>query len=71
MILIGILKVGLALTLIAGIWISDLTLIGAIAIAVLMAGAVTMHLKVRDPLKKSLPALSLLLLSVIVILFSL
>jgi len=71
MILIGILKVGLALTLIAGIWIRDLTLIGAIAIAVLMAGAVTMHLKVRDPLKKSLPALSLLLLCVMVILFSL
>jgi hypothetical protein len=33
-----------------------------------MLGAVLMHLKVKDPLKKALPAFSLLVLSVIVIL---
>lgn len=71
MILIGVLKVGFALMLIAGLWLSNLTLISAIAIAVLMAGAVSMHMKVKDPLMKSLPALSLLLLSAIVIFFSL
>jgi hypothetical protein len=32
-----------------------------------MAGAVAMHVKVGDPLKKSLPALSVLILSAIII----
>jgi len=70
MILIGILKVGFALLLIAGLWLPQFTLISAIAIALLMAGAITMHLRVKDPLKKSLPAISLLLLSLVVILFT-
>jgi hypothetical protein len=34
--------------------------------AVLMFGAVAMHMKVRDPIKKSLPALLVLLLCLIV-----
>jgi len=70
MILIGILKVGFALLLIAGLWLPQLTLISAIAIAALMAGALSMHIKVKDPLKKSLPALTLLLLSAVVIFYS-
>jgi uncharacterized membrane protein YphA (DoxX/SURF4 family) len=69
MILIGILKVGFALILLAGLWLPRMTLISAIAIAVLMAGAVSMHIKVKDPIKKFLPSLSLLLLSAIVIFF--
>jgi len=70
MILIGILEVGFALVLIAGIWIPQLTLLSAIAIALHMLEAVTMHIRVRDPLKKSLPALSLFNQSVVVILFT-
>lgn len=70
MILIGVLKVGFALLLIAGLWIPRLTLISAVAIALLMVGAIIMHLRVKDPLKKSLPALSLLVLSLVVILFT-
>ncbi len=31
-----------------------------------MVGAIAMHIKVKDPLKKSLPALSVLTLSVLV-----
>ena len=42
----------------------------AMGMAVLMLGAMSMHLKVRDPLKKSLPAFTLLVLSVIVALAS-
>jgi hypothetical protein len=34
--------------------------------AVLMAGAVTMHMKVRDPLMKALPSFALLVLSLLV-----
>jgi uncharacterized membrane protein YkgB len=71
MILVGILKVGFALLLIAGLWVPKLTLISSIAIAVLMLGALSMHIKVKDPLKKSLPALTLLLFSVVVIFFTL
>jgi len=71
MLLIGTLKVGFALLLIAGLWVEHLTLASAIAIAILMAGALVMHVKVKDPLKKSLPALTLLLLSVVVIFYNL
>lgn len=70
MILTGILKVGFALLLIAGLWLPQLALISAIAIAALMAGALSMHIKVKDPLMKSLPALTLLLLSAVVIFYS-
>ncbi len=70
MILIGILKVGFALLLVASIWYDPLTTISAGVIALLMAGAVSMHLKVKDSVKKYLPALSLLLLSVVILVFT-
>jgi len=38
----------------------------AYGMAVLMLGAIVMHFKVKDPLKKSLPAFTMLLLSLIV-----
>lgn len=63
---IGFLKVFLALALIAGIWLPEFTRFSAMGIAALMAGAVAMHVKVRDPLMKSVPALSILILSVFV-----
>jgi hypothetical protein len=65
--LVGILKVGSALALLAGLVHPPLVLPAAIVIAVLMAGAVAMHLKVGDPFKKSLPALSVLILCAIII----
>lgn len=66
--LIGFLKVTLALLLLVGIWIPAVTQPAALAVAVLMLGAVVMHFKVGDPIKKSLPALTLLALSLIVLL---
>jgi hypothetical protein len=63
---IGFLKVSLALALFAGIWFPELTRYSAMGIATLMAGAVAMHVKVRDPLMKSVPAFSLLILSAFV-----
>lgn len=59
---IGALKVGSALALIAGIWIPAVVLPAAALISVLMLGALVMHGKVGDPLRKSLPALGMLLL---------
>ncbi len=60
---IGSLKLLLAAALIAGVWVPGLTQPAAIGLAVLMLGAVAMHVKVRDPLMRSLPALTLLVLS--------
>ncbi|NIM48709.1 MAG: DoxX family protein [Gemmatimonadales bacterium] len=63
---IGFLKLLFAVSLIAGVWIPVLTKPAAVGMAVLMLGAVAMHFKVKDPLKKSLPALTLLILSIAV-----
>ncbi|HEX2917693.1 MAG TPA: DoxX family protein [Edaphobacter sp.] len=60
---VGTLKVLAALCLLAGIWIHALVFPAAAVVAVLMVGALAMHLKVRDPLMKSLPALSVLVMS--------
>lgn len=65
--LVGFLKVTSAFGLLAGLLYPSLVLPAAAVIAVLMAGALAMHIKVGDPLKKSLPALSLLVLSAIMI----
>ncbi|WP_433975500.1 DoxX family protein [Tunturiibacter lichenicola] len=61
---IGALKVGAALCLIAGLWLHILVFPAAFLICILMLGALTMHFKVRDPLKKFLPALIMLILSI-------
>jgi hypothetical protein len=63
---IGALKILCAAGLIAGIWVPTLVRPSAIGLAILMLGAITMHLKVGDPAKKSLPALLMLILSVII-----
>ena len=65
--LVGVLKVASALGLLAGLIYPALVLPAAIVIALLMSGAVAMHLKVGDPIKKSVPALSVLVLSAIII----
>lgn len=63
---IRVVKVTMATLLIVGIWYPPFTTIGASIMAALMLAAVLMHMKVRDPVKKSLPAASLLLLSLLV-----
>ena len=64
---IGFLKVSFAILLIAGVWLPALAKPAAIGTAVLMAGAVAMHVKVKDPAKRFLPALVLLVLSIVVV----
>ena len=61
---IGTLKVGSALALIAGIWFPAVIVPAAALISVLMLGALAMHVRVRDPLRKSLPALGMLVLCI-------
>ncbi len=57
---IGVLKVGLALALIAAIWIHGMAQPAAIGLGALMLGAFLVHLKVRDPIKKALPSIAVL-----------
>ena len=66
MYLVGFLKVLFGIFLILSIWYPSFEDIGAYGIAILMAGAVSMHLRIADPLKKSFPALSFLVLALIV-----
>lgn len=66
MYMVGTLKVVLALALIAGTWVPALIQPAAFAMAVLMAGAVSMHVRVKDTLKKTTPALTMLVLSLFV-----
>lgn len=64
---VGFLKISLAALLILAIWEPSLAKPAALGIAALMLGAIAMHVQVRDPWKRSLPASSLLLLSLIVV----
>jgi hypothetical protein len=53
---VGALKVTAAIVLIAGVWMVLPVRAAAAVVAALMVGAIAMHLKVGDPLVKSLPA---------------
>jgi len=64
---VGFLKVASALSLLAGLLYPPIVLPAASVVAVLMVGSVAMHFKVRDPLKKSVPALAVLVLCLIII----
>ena len=63
---IGFLKLLCATALLAGIWIPSLTRPAAAGLAVLMLGAVAMHVKVGDSLQKSLPALGMLAICLLI-----
>ena len=63
--LVGYLKVSFALAILASHWSPALLVPATGGLAVLMLGAIVMHLKVKDPLSKSVPAISVLALCVI------
>jgi len=65
--IIGSLKLSCAALLLLGVFLPVLAKIGAAGLTILMAGAVLMHFKVKDAPKKSLPAATLLILSLIVL----
>jgi len=70
MYVVGVLKVGVAVCLIAGVWLHRLVFPAAVLLCLLMLGAIAMHVKVRDPLKRALPALGMLALSIAIGLLS-
>ncbi|MEX1024237.1 MAG: DoxX family protein [Planctomycetota bacterium] len=61
--LVGALKLTAATLLIVGLWLPSVVLPAALIVLVLMIGALAMHLKVKDPLERSLPAFLMLLMS--------
>lgn len=54
---VGTLKVLLALDLLAAIWFPALRQPSALGLALLLLGSIAMHIKIKDPLKKSFPAI--------------
>tara|TARA_B100000287_G_C20086867_1_gene564729 strand:+ start:23 stop:388 length:366 start_codon:yes stop_codon:yes gene_type:complete len=64
---VGISKIILALLLIIGIWIYQLNFYSYIILSVLMIGAIVMHFKVKDPIIKSVPAISVLTLLLVLL----
>ncbi|GAC1648905.1 MAG: hypothetical protein NVS4B3_05150 [Gemmatimonadaceae bacterium] len=62
-VVVGVLKVGSALALIAGLWYPNIVRPTALLIVVLMLGALSMHFKVGDPLRKYVPAAGMLALA--------
>lgn len=64
--MVGGLKILAALGLIASIWLPQLAVPSAATMGLLMLGAIGMHIKVRDPLMRSLPAFIFFLLSLFI-----
>ena len=70
MYLVGAAKVIIAVLLIVSIWLKELLIYNLLALAVLMIAAVLMHIKVKDPIKKSYPALSILFMIALILYFT-
>ena len=70
MYLVGAAKVFIAVMLIISIWFKELLVYNLLALAVLMIAAVLMHIKVKDPIKKSYPALSILFMIALILYFT-
>jgi hypothetical protein len=65
MCVIGALKVSLAIALLVGLREQVLVTPAATAMALLMIGAIAMHFRIGDPIKKAVPAACMLILSII------
>lgn len=65
--LVGALKITAAVVLIAGVWLALPVRGAAIVVLALMVGAIAMHLKVGDPMVKSLPAALMLAMSTAIV----
>ena len=67
---VGAAKVGLAIALLVGLFVPKIARPAALGLAAFMLGAIGMHIKVGDPLKRSAPAITVLGLSSIAALFA-
>lgn len=65
--LVRVLKLGAGTLMVVGIWYPVAAAIAGIILVVLMGGAILMHVKVKDPLLKSVPATFFFVLSCYVV----
>ena len=65
--LVGTAKLSLAVLLLIGVFFTPIAAPAAAIMALLMISAIAAHVRVRDPLTKSMPAFLLLLLSTVVV----
>jgi uncharacterized membrane protein YphA (DoxX/SURF4 family) len=63
--IIGAVKITLSLLLLSGFWIDSVTRPAAAGLALIMLGAIGMHIRVGDRPKKAMPAMSVFALSTI------
>tara|TARA_Y200000002_G_scaffold336705_1_gene305022 strand:- start:260 stop:604 length:345 start_codon:yes stop_codon:yes gene_type:complete len=63
---VGASKISLSTLLVAGIWFPPLVLMSSILMAFLMICAQIAHFKVKNPWRKHLPSLALLIISIII-----
>jgi hypothetical protein len=63
MYLVGMAKILIALAMIVGFWIPALVYPASVVLAILMAGAISMHIKVKDPFIKMMPAALMFLMA--------
>ena len=68
--IIGTTKIACAVALTLGIWLHALITPAASILGILMLGAILMHIKVKDPLIKSLPAATLLAMCLCLVLLT-
>ncbi len=68
--LVGILKLTFSLLLLLGIQRASLAMIGGLGIAGLMGCAFAMHLRVKNPLVKMFPCLTLLVFATVIALLN-
>ena len=68
--LVGILKLTFSLLLLIGIARLSAAIIGSLGISILMACAFVTHLRVKNPVSKMLPSLTLMLLSLVIAIFN-
>lgn len=65
--IVGALKISAAIVLIAGVWLALPVRGAALVVLVLMVGAIAMHLRVGDPIMKSVPAVMMLVMSTAIV----
>ncbi len=64
---VGAIKISASIGLIMSIWYPDFTELSSLALIATLIGSVIMHIKVKDPIKKCLPAISLILLLCVIL----
>ena len=67
---VGFMKLAIAIMLIISFWVEELLVYNLVVLALLMVAALLMHVKVKDPIKKSYPALSILFMIALIMYFT-